>query len=218
MSPDVAVIREKYRRHAATYDRVGLMSQGTRRLAIDLLDLRAGDVVLDAGCGTGLSFPLIEKAIGLEGRIIGFDASPEMLARARSHVRSNGWDNVILIESAAEDAVIPEPADAVLFHFTHDILRSPRALENLFRQVKPGARVAAAGEKWSNCWLVPVNFYVWLLARGYVSTFEGFQRPWSYLERFVPDLEVRTRIFGAVYVAWGVFSATAFGHAGEAEK
>ena len=42
-----------------------------------------GDAVLDVACGTGLSFPLLEEAIGPAGRLVGVELSPEMAAIAR---------------------------------------------------------------------------------------------------------------------------------------
>jgi len=203
VKPDVDLAREKYRQLAATYDRRVTRGEAVRRLAVERLELQEGGVVLDVGCGTGLSFPLIEERIGAEGRIIGVDPSPEMLAKARERVERHGWRNVTLLEASAEEAQLPDAADAVFFHFVHDITRSPAAIENVFRQAKPGARVAAAGGKWAPWWALPSNAYMWYLAHRYVTTFEGFRRPWSHIERYVPDLKVRSMLFGVVYVAWG---------------
>jgi len=54
-----------------------------------------------------------------------------------------------LICSPVEAAAFNEQADAALFHFTHDILRMPAAMDNVLRHLKPGARVVAAGLKWA---------------------------------------------------------------------
>ncbi|MFQ5933789.1 MAG: methyltransferase domain-containing protein, partial [Dehalococcoidia bacterium] len=70
------VIR-KYRSNVTWYDEY--MSTGTRQLrilAVSRLALEPGDVVLDLGCGTGLSFEYLEEAVGPDGRIIGVDVSP----------------------------------------------------------------------------------------------------------------------------------------------
>jgi len=204
-APNKERARKMYRRHAGGYDRLGRirLAESVRRQAVDLLALKPGDVVIDVACGTGLSFPLIEERIGPEGRLIGVDLSAEMLAKARERVAAAGWQNVTLIEAAADEAAIPAQADAVFFHFTHDVMRTPAALENVFRHAKPSARVVSAGGKRAPWWALPVNLLMRRYYRRYITTFEGFDQPWSHLERFVPDLRVRPVLFGAGYIAWG---------------
>ncbi|MCX7973660.1 MAG: methyltransferase domain-containing protein [Candidatus Aminicenantes bacterium] len=50
---------------------------------IDLFDLKPGQVVLDAGCGSGCLIPYILERIGEEGKLIAVDISEKMLALAR---------------------------------------------------------------------------------------------------------------------------------------
>jgi len=193
----------KYRLHARLYDRTTKRAnRRIRQRTVDLLRLRPGDTVLDIGCGTGLSFPLLVERLGSTGRIIGIELAPEMLAEARQRVEFADWKNVALIESAVEDGETAAQADAALFHFTHDIMRSPPALENVFRHLKPGARVAAAGAKWAPWWALPVNAIMWSISRRWVTTLEGFGQPWSHLEHYVPNLRVNHARFGGVYIAW----------------
>ena len=191
-----------YRGLAAGYDRSTAWLEPYRHRAVSQLRLRPGDVVVDVGCGTGLSFESIQAAIGPGGRLIGIEPSPDMLAIARARVEEAGWDNVTLLEASAEEAVIPGAADAALFAFTHDVAQSPEALANVLGQLRPGGRVAAAGPKWS-AFAPQLNPLVWQVARQYVTTFEGFRRPWAELARVVPDLSVEEGFFGCVYVAWG---------------
>jgi acyl dehydratase/ubiquinone/menaquinone biosynthesis C-methylase UbiE len=191
-----------YRRVAGSYDLSTAWLEPYRRRTISQLRLQPGDVVLDAGCGTGLNFDRIQAAIGPGGRLIGIDPSPEMLAAARARVEAAGWANVTLLEASAEEAVVPGPVDAVLFAFTHDVTRSSAALANLLGQVRPGGRLAAAGPKWTT-FAPHLNPLVWQVASQFVTTFEGFRRPWAELERAVPGLRVEEAYFGCVYLAWG---------------
>jgi ubiquinone/menaquinone biosynthesis C-methylase UbiE len=160
--------------------------------------------VIDVACGTGVNFALLEERIGREGRIVGIDLSPDMLAEARRRVDAEGWSNVTLVEASVEHAVIPDSADAALFSLTHDVLQSEAAVGNIVRHLRPGSRVSSFGAKWAPSWFLPVNAWVWYTARQYVTTFERFDRPWHLLERFVPELRVRSQAFGALYVTWGV--------------
>jgi len=191
-----------YRRIAGSFDLSTAWLEPYRRRAVSQLRLQPGDVVVDVGCGTGLSFAAIQSAIGPTGRLVGIEPSPEMLAAARARVADAGWANVTLLEVGAEEAALPEPADAVLFAFTHDVVRSPEALANVLRQVRPGGRLAAAGPKWS-AFAPHLNPLVWQVARQFVTTFDGFRRPWAELERAVSDLAVEEAYFGCVYLASG---------------
>jgi acyl dehydratase/ubiquinone/menaquinone biosynthesis C-methylase UbiE len=191
-----------YRRLAGSYDLTTAWLEPYRHRAISHLRLQPGDVVLDVGCGTGMSFEPIQAAVGPSGRLVGIEPCPEMLAGARARVEAAGWDNVTLLEASAEEATVPGPVDAVLFAFTHDVTRSPKALANMLGQARPGGRLSAAGPKWT-AFAPQLNPLVWQVARQYVTSFEGFRRPWAELERVVPDLWVEEAYFGCVYLAWG---------------
>src|SRR5579872_1898518 len=53
------------------------------------LNLRRGSTLIDAGCGPGMWTPLLAKAIGPEGHIIGVDISIEALITARQRSRDS---------------------------------------------------------------------------------------------------------------------------------
>jgi hypothetical protein len=113
---------------------------------------------------------------------------------------------VTLLEAAGQDAAVPVAADAALLSAVHDILRSPAALDNVVSHVRPGGRVVAAGPKWVPWWRpasLAFNSYAWLLNQYYVTTFEGFDAPWSHLARLLSDLAVEELFFGAGFIAVG---------------
>ena len=68
-----------------------------------------------------------------------------MAAIARERIAREGWRNVTVVQSGAEDAQIAVTADAALFCAVHDILQSPDALRNVMNHLHPGAQVAAGG-------------------------------------------------------------------------
>jgi hypothetical protein len=134
--------------------------------------------------------------------VIAFDPSPEMLAQAA--LRAPLGDGVVqIIRATAEDVRLPAAADALLFSYTHDLIRSPRALENLFTQAKAGARVAAAGTKLFARWFFPANWYLRLTHRGYITNFEGLEAPWSLLAQHLDDLRLESRAWSQHYLATG---------------
>ena len=201
--PDHSNALAQYRRRAGFYDLELALFEPVRRDAIDRLALRRGDVVLDVGCGTGLSLPLLEQGIGATGRIVGIEQCPEMIEKARARVVQHGWHNVGLLNASADAARIVGKADAAMFHFTHDILRDPRALAHVVRHLRPGARVVASGLQWASPWLWPVNLFVLGAALHSVSSLDGLGSPWSHLAACVNDLRVDTTMVGAVYIASG---------------
>jgi ubiquinone/menaquinone biosynthesis C-methylase UbiE len=207
--PDATRAVEKYRRKARRYNRRTRGADRFRSLAVERLALQPGETVIDVACGTGVNFALIEERIGQEGRIVGIDLSPDMLVEASKRVEADGWSNVTLVEASIEDAAIPAEADGALFSLTHDVLQSEAAVGNVVRHLRPGGRVSSFGAKWAPSWLLPVNALVWYTARKYVTTFEHFDRPWHLLERFVPDLKIRSLAFGALYLAWGAVQDSA---------
>jgi ubiquinone/menaquinone biosynthesis C-methylase UbiE len=64
--------------------------QESRRIALEALRLRAGDRVLDVGCGTGGAVPLLAERVGSSGEIVGVDASEMMVGVALERHRGAG--------------------------------------------------------------------------------------------------------------------------------
>jgi len=183
-TPDNQRSIAKYRHAAAAYDTTTGPTWPIRMRCIDLLHLAPGETVLDVGCGTGLSFePLLER-VGRTGRLIAFEQSPEMHARAAQRakgLRAQGW-RIDLQCASAEEVMLPARPDAALFHYVHDITRTPEAVVNLFAQLPPGTRVAIAGMKFFPWWLAPLNLLAWLKNRPYNVRGHELRRPWSLIE------------------------------------
>lgn len=203
LGPNPRLAIRKYRRRARTYDLTELLTLRARRAAIGRMELLPGHTVIDVGCGTGLSFTLIEAAIGAQGQLVGIDLSPHMLARARQRVERNGWRNVALIESSIEDAEIPFEADAALFYLTHDIMRSRAALENVISHLKSDGRISVFGAKSWPWWAMPLNILWWIVSQRYITTLDGASRPWSYLVEVLPRMRIKPHPLGFTYAAWG---------------
>ncbi len=197
---------EAYRSQAGRYDRRTEAFQHWRERLVARLPVRPGDTVLDVGCGTGLCLPLLHDKVGPTGRIVGIDASEDMLQVAADRVTTHGWDNVRLVAAPAERAPIEGPADAALFCAVHDVLQSRAALGRVFEHLRPGAAVAAGGGKSPGPWLRHMRGWVHALHAPFVADFTGFDKPWRLLAEFVPDLRVHENSFGAGFLALGHYA------------
>ena len=201
--PDRDAALQQYRRRSGTYDLQLAPFEPIREMAIDSLDLRRRETVLDVGCGTGLSLRRLSRAVGESGQIIGIEQCPEMIAQAQDRVLKHHHSNVRLLCAPVEEAEFDGQADAALFHFTHDIMRRADALDRVLLHLRPGARVVATGLCWAAPWALPVNFFVWGAAMLSVSSLGGLDRPWSLLAGKLDDWRVRELAFGGVFLAQG---------------
>lgn len=201
--PDLEKAKRKYTTAAPGYDQRMRRTARWRGLAVDRLFLRDGETVIDVACGTGLNIRALTTAVGPRGHVVGIDASPEMLEIARDRLRRHGWRNVELIESPVEEAAFDGGAEAALFSFVHDVLQSPAAIDNVVAHLTRAGRIAAVGPKYAGRFAFPVNAAVRLIARPYVTTFDGLDRPWRLLEPHTGTLMVEPLALGGAYVAWG---------------
>ena len=201
--PPTQAMLALYRARAAHYDKELTPFEPLRVAAIERLQLQPGQTVLDVGCGTGLSLAPLLQRLGPQGRIVGIEQCPDMLARARGRLAPAQRPQVKLVQASAADARWRGQADAALLHFTHDIVRHPAALDNVFAHLKPGAHVVATGLQWAPSWAVAVNAFVLGAALYSISSLDGLDRPWSGLEQRLKDFEVTPEWMGGVYIASG---------------
>lgn len=121
------------------------------RLARSLLELQAGDLVLDVACGPGnLTRELAACAAagsGGGGLVVGIDASPTMLARAVGDNRPAGHVVEDTLTYVRGDAIaLPfrrASFDAVCCFAGLHLFADPwTALDHMARIIKPGGRIA----------------------------------------------------------------------------
>jgi SAM-dependent methyltransferase len=126
-----------------------------------------------------------------------------MTAHARTRVAENRWDNVHIVIGDAATAPLPADVDGALFFLVHDLVRSRAVVDRIVAACRPGARVVAFGPKWAPRWASPLNTFVRRGIRPYVTTFEGLDAPWDYLQRRLDQFSVRSLALGTLYLADG---------------
>lgn len=111
-----------------------------------IASLSAGDVVLDLGSGSGIDCFLASPQVGPEGKVIGVDMTPEMLARAQRNAELGGYSNVEF--RLGEIEALPVADDTVDVIISNCVLNlstdKPKVLTEAFRVLKSGGRLVVS--------------------------------------------------------------------------
>jgi ubiquinone/menaquinone biosynthesis C-methylase UbiE len=207
---------ETYRKKAKRYDVTsrlypvpGYPQRAQRLRAVQALDLRRGERVIEIACGTGLNFPLLEQAIGPEGRIVGVDLTDGMLAQARHRIETNGWGNISLVQADAAEFDFPTEVDAILC--TYALSQIPECAD----VIAHGVAALSAGGRWVVLDLkVPDNTPRWLaqtataIVRRFACIDEWImRRPWeairAAMQADLADVSWTELTYGTAFLAAG---------------
>jgi demethylmenaquinone methyltransferase/2-methoxy-6-polyprenyl-1,4-benzoquinol methylase len=178
-----------------------------RQKAVQLLQLRHGDRVLDAGCGPGGSFAYLLDKVGTEGEVVGIEISPAMTTLANKRIQNNGWRNVHVLESPAERVNLEGFFDALLMLGAPDVYGSAASLDNLLPHLKSNSRIVAFGARLKPAgparMLNPL-FRTAFAKLTFASTPVLSYEPWALLNERVEDLRVQEMSFGWMFLASGI--------------
>ncbi|HKT44927.1 MAG TPA: methyltransferase domain-containing protein [Gaiellaceae bacterium] len=208
----IATYRKKAKHYDITsrfYPAPGYPQRAQRLRAVRALGLRQGATVIDVACGTGLNFPLIQEAIGPDGRIVGVDLTDAMLARAQDRIDASGWRNITLVQADAADYAFPDEVDAILSTYALSQVRECAEV------IAHGAVALAERGRWVVLDLkIPGNAPRWLAQLG-AATLRPFasiddwimRRPWdairAVMQEELDDVSWRELAFGTAFLASG---------------
>lgn len=104
--------------------------------------IRAGETVLDIGCGGGIDTVLAAHRAGPGGRVVALDFLPEMLARTMEAAAEAGVDNVTPLEGEMEAIPLPDASvDVVVSNGVINLsARKARVMAECARVLRPGGR------------------------------------------------------------------------------
>jgi arsenite methyltransferase len=109
-------------------------------------DLRAGEVVLDLGCGAGMDSLRAARRVGPIGRVIGVDMTGAMVEKARANAREAGIGNVEFHLGEADHLPVDDGSvDVVISNGVFNLCRDkPGVLAEAFRVLRPGGGLRMA--------------------------------------------------------------------------
>jgi SAM-dependent methyltransferase len=121
--------------------------------AIERAAPRAGERVIDVGCGNGQTSLQLAERVTPTGAVLGVDISTPMLERARERARAAGASQVRFENADAQThSFTPGGFDLVFSRFGVMFFVDPvAAFANLARALRPGGRVTFV------CWQAPAQ-------------------------------------------------------------
>jgi ubiquinone/menaquinone biosynthesis C-methylase UbiE len=118
--------------------------QSMRRMTLDLVQLQAGESVLDVGCGTGALTRLARERVGESGKVYGIDAASQMINVARHKAGKHNLAidfQVGLVEKLAfPDNSLDVVLSSLMMHHLPDELKL-QGLAEIARVLKSGGRL-----------------------------------------------------------------------------
>ena len=186
------------------YDReLAEVTDDFRKILFERMAIPPGATVLDLGCGTGLNQPHLAAAVGPEGKIIGLDASSQMLEQARERAKQGGYaDRLTLTQGDARalHTLVDASPDAVVATLIFSVVPAWRdVFQKSYELLKPGGRYGIMDNYWPN-----PSLRLWFLSWTFAADakrpgFEPLSRSADEfnLEYHPPDADVQ------FYIAYG---------------
>ncbi|HSM32232.1 MAG TPA: methyltransferase domain-containing protein [Woeseiaceae bacterium] len=204
-------LKSIYNKRAGNYDvsanlyyLLGFREAHYRRRAVEALDPRPGDTVVEIGCGTGLNFRYLLEPLGDKGRIIGVDLSESMLRKARERVHKQAWrDNVTLVRTDAARYRFPQEMSRAVSTFAITLMPEYDAIiRRVSESLGADGRLVILDlkrpERWPE-WLLQAAV---ALTRPFGVTLDLAERkPWLAMQKHFSDVTYEELYGGMAFLA-----------------
>ncbi len=113
-------------------------------LMVRSLKLQPGQIVADIGCGSGVVTALLARAVGLEGKVMGVDVQPQMLARMQMRMKKFRIPNVTAVRGTQKSPRLKDDSIdlAIMVDVYHEFEFPYEMMFEISKALKPGGRVA----------------------------------------------------------------------------
>jgi arsenite methyltransferase len=108
-------------------------------------NIQLGEVVVDFGCGGGIDVILAAHQVGVQGRVVGIDFTPQMIEKAKYAVAEAGLlDRIELhVADMAKTQLPYGSADVVISNCVINLCPDKdEVYQEVFRILRPGGRIA----------------------------------------------------------------------------
>jgi len=129
-----------------------------KQQSMELLRLKPGMSVIEIGCGNGRDAEALARLVGPAGRVIGIDASQELVAQAIERTASLGLPLRFQVDDAQALAFPDNSFDAARVDRVLQHLSDPgQAIREMARVVRPGGRISAIEPDWQTMTVAGVD-------------------------------------------------------------
>ncbi len=172
----VAVRYDRWTRFYDTIDNFPIVSRPQRewrKAAVDALDLKGGEMVLDVGAGSGQILTMIAERLS-HGKAIGTDISTGMVNITRKRIKKEGLEEraEVVIDDIEDSNFSDDHFDRIIATFTFTTIPDPvSAAKECARILKPGGKMIVLDTgKPGSAYAKPIFFPMMLSARVFGRT------------------------------------------------
>jgi len=147
---------------------------------IALASIKEGETVLDLGSGAGFDSLLAAARVGMSGKVIGVDMTPEMIETARGNAAKGNYSNVEFRLGELENLPVADGSvDVIISNCVINLVPDKKkAFEEAFRVLRPGGRLMVS----DIVLLRSLPDFVMISVAAYVGCISGAAMKESYLE------------------------------------